>query len=173
MDFDGYAPLSLTTDEIELLKALRNMADRSGFEYGYAAQFSWVSGIFTSRARNHVDIPAYILNRQRISLYHAHTNKTLLSTQDLRLLLNPNIDKICVITTDFVISSAYVGDGYRPDDAEFQEASKYIGRDVDMELLDDPHFFEWTPEERVFHAVCEQSFRIARHFKWTMEGGQL
>ena len=179
MNFEGFAPLRLTEEEYDILKTLRCLADRSGFEYGIAAQLRerttgkilWKSEAFTSHADAYVDIPAAVLARDTISLYHAHTNNTLFSVQDLRLLVTGNIEKICVISTSCDIAVASIGMGYRPDTVEFEETSRQISRAVDLELSRDPHFWDWTRKERVYHAILEQAYQIARYFKWTLEGG--
>ena len=181
MDFDGYEPLRLTADEVEMLKALRHMADKSGYEYGMAAQLSdgatgkilWKSDKFTSNNRNLVVIPQSVLQLDTISLYHAHTNNTLFSVKDLKLLLRPNVKKVCVIAASYNAAVVWTNSGCLPDDEEFTEVTSQIQRTVPLELLNRPDFFDWTQEERMNRAIQEQAFQISRHFKWTLEGGTL
>ena len=68
---------------------------------------------------------------------------------------------------------AYVGYGYRPSEDEFEEVLAEIGRTVDADMLDDPDFFSWSPEELTYMAIREQAYRICRYFEWTLEGGRI
>ena len=171
MDFDGYDTLTLSNDEKNLLGTLRRLSDMDKVEYAAAVSGSWVSDCFTDYQPNGVRIPPEIHALNNFALYHAHTNKTLLSVQDLRLLLNPQIMKIVVITSDRNVCAASVGNGYRPDSDEFALAVKQIQRSIDMSLLDVPNFFQWTKEERFAYYTMEQCYQIARSFDWRIEGG--
>ena len=173
--------MRLTEEEYDILKMLRRLADRSGFEYGIAAQLRerttgeilWKSEAFTSCDRNRVRIPPPVLDRESVSLYHAHTNNTIFSVRDLKLLLRPNVDKISVIAVSSNTAVVLTGSGYRPDEEEFLQVTGEIQRAVPYELANDPDFYEWTQEERVSRLFHEQAFQIARYFKWTLEGGAI
>ena len=173
MDFTGYDDLTLEPDEREWLKTLRQLSKRDHVEYGIAAHGSWVSRFFTDQQPNSVHIPSDILSMDAFSLYHSHTNGTLLSAQDLRLLLNPKVGKIAVITPDANIAVASVGYGYRPDMKDFADSVREIQMDVDMSLFDIPGFENWSKAERFLYYSWEQCYRIARKFDWRIEGGEL
>ena len=155
-----------------MAESLAQSAQRDKIEYGIAAQGAWVSEPFTDRQPNSVHIPPEILSMEAFSLYHAHTNETLLSAQDLRLLLNPNVEKVAVITPQSKIAVAFVGYGYRPDMLEFNEAAYQIQMDVGMEIFDNPSFETMSVQERNTFAINEKAYRLARRFEWNMEGGE-
>ena len=173
MDFTGYDALTLEANEREWLQNLRRLSERDKVEYGIAAYGAWVSEPFTDRQPNSVHIPPEILSMEAFSLYHAHTNETLLSAQDLRLLLNPNVEKVAVITPESKVAVASVGYGYRPDMSEFADTARRIRMDADMSLFEIPGFEDWTKEERFLYYASEQCYRIARAFEWRIEGGEL
>ena len=172
MDLTGYDALTLEANEREWLQDLRRLSERDKVEYGIAAHGAWVSEPFTDRQPNSVHIPPEILSLEAFSLYHAHTNETLLSAQDLRLLLNPNVEKVAVITPQSKIAVAFVGYGYRPDMLEFNEAAYQIQMDVGMEIFDNPSFETMSVQERNTFAINEKAYRLARRFEWNMEGGE-
>ena len=124
MDFEGYDALTLGTEEKELLRTLRRLSDAHKVEYGAAAKDSWVSPYFTDHSPNSVHIPKEIQSLDGVSLYHSHTNGTLLSVQDLQLLLMPQFRKITVITPNFDICAAFIGNGYIPDEGYSSADSK-------------------------------------------------
>ena len=173
MDFEGYDALTLGTEEKELLKTLRRLSDAHKVEYGVAAKDSWISPYFTDHSPNSVHIPEEILSLDGVSLYHSHTNETILSAQDLRLLLNPQISKIAVITPNCNICVASAESGYRPEENEFTCISNRIQVEVGTELLDRLLFEDISIKERNALAINECAYRIARYFKWKIEGGGL
>ena len=173
MDFAGFDALTLNADERKMLKDLRRLSERDKVEYGIAAHGSWKSDFFTDHQPNSVHIPPDIISLDAYSLYHSHTNETLLSVQDLRLLLNPNIRRVAVITPTYNVAAASIEYGYRPDIREFLNIVQRIQTDVDMGLFDIPGFENWTKEERFLYYTCEQCYRISREFEWHIEGGEL
>ena len=154
-------------------KTLRRLSDTHKVEYGVAAKDSWISPYFTDHLPNSVHISEEILSLDGVSLYHSHTNETILSVQDLHLLLNPRISKIAVITPDYNICVASVESGYRPEENEFTCISKQIQVEVGTELFNRLPFEEISIEERNTLAINECAYRIARHFEWKIEGGGL
>ena len=107
----------------------------------------------------------------KVSFYHAHTNSTLLSAQDCKLLVNENVEKVAVITNDNDVFAISFGSGYRPDKDEFEEAVSEIRGQANISVMEMPGFFDWTPKQRTYMAIREQAFLIARRFGWKLEGG--
>ena len=173
MNFEGYDALTLNAGEYEILMTLHRFSEVYKVEYGVAARDTWVSDYFTDHLSNSVHIPKEILAMNDVSLYHSHTNETLLSVQDLRLLLNPRISKIAVITPDCNICAASVKTGYRPDETEFTCISNRIQAEAGMELFDRFSFDGLSILERNALAINECAYRIARYFEWKIEGGGL
>jgi proteasome lid subunit RPN8/RPN11 len=118
-----------------------------------------------------VQVPETFEDQSHLSLYHSHTNETPLSAPDLAYLVKPNVDCIAVRAINGDTFVARVGAGYRPSKEEFEEVEDQIRRDVDISLLDDPEFHNWSLPERNYMAIREETYRLARHFGWTLEGG--
>ena len=170
-DFSCFDTLALTETEKEILKDLRRMADESGAEYGCALFSDWTSEMFTSGEENRVVVPASVLGK-KVALYHSHTNDTLLSLSDFRLLLNENVVKICVISTSSFVQVTSSG-GIIPTQKEFEKAAMEINQEINEVLFDRPDFWDMTVEERKMVAFAEQSYRIPRYFNWKTEGGKI
>ena len=78
-----------------------------------------------------------------------------------------------VIASNGDVFSVRVGDGDRPTAGEFDDVMDWLRNDVDVGMVDWPEYFDWTPQELNYMSIREQAFRIARHFKWHLEGGKL
>ena len=171
-DFSGFDTLALTETEKEILKDLRCMADESGAEYGCALFETGEIEYFTSGEENRVAIPSNVMSRS-VSLYHAHTNGTLLSVMDFQLLLRENVTKVVVISSDSMVQAAKIGTGYLPSEDEYKMISDELKLEIDMDIPFDDRYAGFTLEELQLQAIFEQSFRIPRYFKWIIEGGKL
>ena len=170
MDSD-FCPLTLSDEEIEVLRTLRKLSDADGFEYGQICSSVGFSEPFSSNNENSVLIPDKYQNSGQIRLYHSHTNETLFSRRDYSLLLARYVERISVITTTGEIFSAYVGTGVIPDKDEFWNAVTDIHQAVVFDMIDQSGFFDLEPRQMEILTYREIAFRIARHFKWTLEGG--
>ena len=106
------------------------------------------------------------------TLLHCHTNATPLSSEDLKLLTNPNIDSIMNIAGN---GDAYLVNtrGYHPDKDEFIDVELNIRRDVNAEIAVKALDEGWTPDEATYMAIKEELFRLCRYFGWQMFGGRL
>ena len=171
-DFTDFEPLSLNAEETAQLNELHQKAIGTGNEYGIALTEGGFSEPFTSGLHDRVLIPDEVLNAQHVQLYHAHTNATTVSAKDMEKLTRPNVDKVAVKAINGDTYAVSIGNGYRPTLDEFMEVLNEIEREVDFSIMDDPEFFDWTVEQRNYMAIREQAFRVARHFKWTLEGGR-
>ncbi len=172
-DFTDFEPLTLEPEEKEALAGLRRLSDESGFEYGQAKTEKGFSKVFTSSIDNGVEVPKEFLDGRSVRLFHAHTNVTPLSGMDFRLLTNPGVNRMTVIASNGDVFSVCVGDGDRPTAGEFDDVMGWLRNDVDVGMVDWPEYFDWTPQELNYMSIREQAFRIARHFKWRLEGGKL
>ena len=86
-------------------------------------------------------------------------------------LLHKSVDKVTVIAHNKDAYSVRIGSGVVPTIQEFDEVVKKIIKETEISVRGLPGFDNWTLSERGYMRICEQAFRIARHFKWTMEGG--
>ena len=176
--FDDYQPLSLTAQDIEVLKNLHVMSHNDGFEHGAAAVDGKVYE-FTSGLQGKVSIPDEVKKlinaapNKSVHLYHSHTNATPHSATDFQWLLNEKIDRISVIAYNGDAYSVSFGSGWIPDINEFDGIADRIRSELDFDIFDFPGYERWTLDELHYARVREQAFRIAQHFKWTMEGGSL
>ena len=172
-DFTDFEPLTLEPEEKEALAGLRKMSDENGFEYGQAKTDEGFSKVFTSAISNAVEVPEKFLDGRSVELFHAHTNVTPLSSMDFRLLTHPGVKRMTVIASNGDVFSVCVGDGDRPTAGEFDDVMDWLRDDVDVGMVDWLEYFDWTPQELNYMSIREQAFRIARHFKWHLEGGKL
>ena len=172
-NYVDFSELTIDGQGIGALRSLRDIADQTGFEYGVVRSAKGQSDPFTSELPDKIEIPSEYLGQEHIELFHAHTNSTVLSSTDLSLLLRNNVDRISVITKGREVYSASIGEGWRPTIEEYKEALNIIRPDVDESLFNEPGFFDWSEEQRFYMMVREQAVRIARYFKWTLEGGAL
>ena len=171
-DYSDFEPLSLTDEELALLKKLRSLSDRDGFEYGVAFADGVVTKIFTNGFANKVSVPNNIY-AGNIRLFHSHTIRSPLSPSDLFLLTNPRISEIAVITSDGSVFRAMVNGGIKPSEDEYYEDTDGLDDEVNFEMIERPEFNIWDIELRKYMASKEQMFRIARLFKWVIEGGRI
>ena len=100
-------------------------------------------------------------------------NVTPPSKEDLLWLTNENVDEIGVIASNGDVFIVRRGDGDIISAREFLEISSQIDAEVNLELMNDPDFINWTIQERNYMGIREQFFRIARYFKWHIAGGRL
>ena len=84
-----------------------------------------------------------------------------------------SVDRIPVIAHSEDVYSVYIGDGEKPDINEFRNAVNIIANEIYNSLRDYQGFADWTREERNYASIREQAYRVARNFKWTMEGGYI
>ena len=170
--FDDFAELNLSVDEKNAFKNLQSLSASSGYEYCIVIADGKVSKPITSESKNSVE---FLLDEYpgRVTLLHSHTNATPPSVRDLRFLLNDKVEKIGSIGYNGDIYIAYNNYGTTPTTNEFDEITKKISDDVNVDLLNDPDFYNWSLPERNYMAIREQAYRIVRFFEWTMEGGRI
>jgi len=177
-NFDDFQSLSLTEQDTEVLENLYNVSLNDGFEHG-AALIDGKLYEFTSDLQGEVAIPGDVktlINAapdRSVHLYHSHTNTTPHSAADLQWLLNEKIDKIDVIAYNGDAYSVSVGTGWIPDTKEFKDAVDIIRDEVYLDVFDYPGYDYWSLDEQYYVRVKEQTYRIAQHFKWKIEGGSL
>lgn len=68
---------------------------------------------------------------------------------------------------------AYVGSGWKPSVDEFSQDLMRIAAEADEAVMSNPDFFSWDYDERIYMAVKEQAYLIARNDGWTIEGGRM
>jgi hypothetical protein len=170
--FEDFAELDLSKEEAETLSALWLASKESGCEYGAVIGNGVISKPVTSNLPNAVKISLDDYENG-LTVLHSHTNATSPSATDFQWLLDPKVDKIGVVGYNADVYMAYIGDGEVPSLEDFQMTSAVIGNVVNQEIIDHPNFFDWTFEERNYMAIREQSFRIAQHYGWTLEGGRI
>ena len=178
--FKDFKELSLMEREKEVLESLHKKSRADGFEHG-AIIIAGDSNIykFSSKLKDKVRIPEreiHLINsaiEKSVHLFHSHTNITPHSTVDFEWLLNKNIDRVSVISYNKDVFSVWVGDGWIPTKNEFEDITLSIKGKTRIDVLNLPEFDDLTIGERNNAAIREQAFQIARHFKWTMEGGSL
>ena len=177
-NFEDFQELTLSQQDREILGNLQNSMLSDGFEHG-AVVIDGETHYFTSGFRDKIEIPPE-LNKliesapeKSVKLYHTHPSSAPHSAVDFRQLLRSGVDKSYVIGYNGDVFSVRVGDGWIPTIHELDRMAETIRREVDIDNINLPGFDEWTLGERNYVATREQAYRIARHFKWTIEGGVL
>jgi len=175
MTFAGFdievSGLTLSPEEISVLRHLHELSLTTGFEYGQAQNTLGFTDEFTSSNCNHVNIPDWVYDGKPIRLYHSHTNETLFSRQDYVLLLTGQVERISVVAITGEIFSAYNISGDIPPIDEYWETVANIVQEVDLQMIEDPRLFDLDFRSREIVTYREQSYQIARHYKWILEGG--
>lgn len=172
-DYSDFSPLSINQEERAAFTQLRQASATNGYEYGQIFSGAGLTDVFTSSEPDKVLIDLSQVDGSGLSIYHSHTNATPLSSDDFRFLCNPRVDAVGNVARNGDVFVVRVGDGFRPTREDFDAVVARIRSEVDRDMLDDPDFWDWSIEERNYAAIREQAFRIAREFKWTLEGGSL
>ena len=169
---NDFEKLTLSYEDICILKNLRHLSLKTGYEWAVIIVDGQPGEPYTSRFKNRVHV-SIVDKWQKINIFHSHTNNTAFSSEDFRQLLNLNVERIVVVTRDGEAYVARRGDGMMPDRDEFDSVVSDIEIEVDLEVADSPDFCDLSYDQKVERAVKEKTFRIARNFKWIIEGGTL
>lgn len=173
-DFHDYEELRLSNLERSSFELLHQNALKHGVEYGVVIANGIASELFTSNEKDKVYIPEDLLHTNDIvRILHSHTNETPPSIKDLKYLTHPKVEEIGVIAINGDVYMVSVGNGEKIDSQSFERDAGEIYSKVSFELMDDPHFFEWSIEMRNYMAIREQFYQISRLYGWTMKGGRL
>ena len=171
-DFSDYEELTLTEQEADAFLSLHDKASENGKENAVAFVNGQMTEIFTSDFENRVGVPHELLEKQNVKIFHSHTNCTPPSGKDLEMLTNENVSEIGVITANGDIYTVSIGDGEHPLPEEFRMIEKQIQNEIDTAMVDYPDFWEWSIPQRNYMAIREKTYRIVRHFGWTIKGGK-
>ena len=172
-DFSDYEPLAMTDIEESALLELNELSKQTGKEYGCVIIEGIRSSAFSNNFSDKVRIPAEYLKKERIKLYHSHTNSTPPSRDDLKFLTNPHIEEIGVITIDGAVYIISRGNGELVSEEEFMQKAERIAYQTDFDLIKYDEFFSWTVTQRNYMGIREQFYQICRKFGWTMKGGKI
>ncbi len=170
-DYMDFESLELEKEKIEAFRKLHKLTEETGWEHAVIIDDGGIGEIFTSEKRNAVKFDTSKLNKNT-TILHSHTNDSLLSAQDLSLLLNPNIVEIGNITKGKDVFLCSVGSGIIPSCEEFNRANKIIEKEINIDIMDEVARRGLNPKETNYLAIREQAYRIAREFKWTLRGGK-
>jgi len=176
-NFDDFSPLSISNDDIGVLKELSNLSTGNDYEYGEILFPGGHTEPFTSGMHDKVEIPLDTVDGNGLRLYHSHTNITPLSSDDFGFLCNERVDEIACIANNEDVFVARIGDGWRPTQEEYLEYLGQIRTEVDEDILSNPEGYglnyDSSPEERNYVGIREQAYRIARAFGWQIEAGNI
>lgn len=172
-NFNDFHELYLSKEDYNSFKVLHEKSLETGYEHGQVILQNGEVLERCSNMQNRVDMAYSHLNETGLKLYHSHTNDTIPSKEDLKTLLDPKVAVIGNVTRNGDVYRAYVGNGWVPSKEEFDSFVKSIYHEVNLTIREIPEFEGWTLEERNYMIFREQSYRIARNFEWTIEGGKL
>lgn len=157
-------------DTVKATVKLHKLCQADGNESAIKIVKGEVGEVITSGAADWVKTGE---NPPGTTLLHSHTNDTPFSAVDLRHLLNPNVEKIGVVSYNGDAWMAYVGGGWVPTVEEFDTALKSINSEIDRDVYAGYDGDTVSENDLLYMAIREQFFRVCRHFKWTAEGGYL
>ena len=155
-NFDDYAPLDLSDQEINALKALHSKALENDCEYGKIIYNEGETDILTSNQHDKVALPVEQTEGTGLRVLHSHTNDTPPSSADFKPLIVNNVDRIEVVSANGDVWVVDIADGYRPTKEDLDEQLMIIKSEVIRDLQNEPEFFNWTPEERNYMVVREK-----------------
>lgn len=173
-NYQDFEKLSLSKDEKQLLSDLLSLSQESGFEYGQIVYKGGKTKPFTDRNPTRVTFPKSVYKEEELCFFHAHTNITTLSMKDLSVLTHPGVNSVAVVSANGDVFVARIGNGVRPEEEAFSDKAQADFRAmIDINIMDWPEFFSWTPAERSYMAIRETMYQLARKYGWTLEGGKL
>ena len=172
-NYDDFIPLDISHETKTHLAQLHKLAQENGFEYAQIIHDGNPGDIITSEDPNGVKVEITEEDGFGLSLLHSHTNETPLSRKDFRYFCNDQVDYVENIAINGDIFLASVGNGWRPTLEEFDRIVSQIAKEVDFDVMQMPEYGSWSPKERNYVAIREQTYRIARYFEWDLMGGNI
>jgi hypothetical protein len=171
--YDDYNKLKLDEKEKEVLTELHKLALENHYEYGKIIFNEGETEVITAELYNKVYLPINQTKGTGLKAFHSHTNDTPPSTADLVTLTVEKVEKIGVISGNGDTWIVTIGNGYRPTKKELIEISDSVRKELEEEMINYPGMKELTPEEMNYMLIREKFFRITRHFKWDVMGGDI
>lgn len=173
-DFSDYNPLQIDDQTKDDLLEMNRLANTNQYEYGQIIVDGKPGRIYTSRLYGKVEVDlGRFPNDCELKIYHSHTNNTPLSPADFSKFIDQRVVEIGNIAANKDVYITKIGYGYHPSKDEFDEAVDTIQKEVLMDMMNSPDFYDLSTEERNYVTIKEESYRIARYFKWETEGGRL
>lgn len=167
--FEGFDKLSLSDEEMEILIKLREFSTKHNKEAIYVSYKGGNTGICSSNEYSKVAIPININEKENIKIYHSHTDISALSSTDLLKLCNENVELISNITCNGYVYVIRPDSSYRPTEEEMKVKIYNIKTEIGQEIMYDII----NPSEKDYIRILETMFRVARFYKWIMEGGKI
>lgn len=169
--FEDMEPLELSELTREKLADLRERAKKSGWEWGITQTGADHGEAYTDKKEG---VVAAIWNSAvENNLWHAHTNGTPLSSQDLSLMTQKGVESTGVVLYNGVVFQVSLGYGIKPTEKEFWEAARMIEGDVNEEYSSYAYDGLLSGDEANYQKIREKMIRISRYFEWTVKGGRL
>ena len=171
-DYNDFRELELTDEERADLTELRRLAVDTNSEHGMAVYQGGKTKIQTDNDHNMVEI-GFPKGSEHVTLYHSHTDDSVLSPEDFKSVLNQDVDRDAVISANGDIWIVDFTTGIRPAKEYFDKAIAFLRDDVDRDLKNDPSYEEWSFDERYYMRGREIMLRTSRLFEWNLMGGHL
>lgn len=172
-NYDDYEKLELTEKEVDTLKNLNRLALENQVEYGKILYNEGETDDITSNLHGKVLLPVKQTEGTGLKVFHSHTNETPPSSADLIALTVDKVDRIGIISINGDTWVAEINGGIRPTVEELIEVTQDIYEELENELYEYPEVKDMTPEEKNYMFIREKFFRITRHFKWKVMGGDI
>ena len=172
-NYSDFEPLKLLKKDFDTLKELHKYALENRYEYGKIIYNEGETDLITSELFGKIALPVKQTEGTGLRIYHSHTNDTPPSSADFIPLTVDKVDRIAVVSNNGDTWVVDIADGYRPTEEELAEVTKNIVNELKEDLKNYPEYKEWSPEERNYMFIREKFFRISRHFKWKVLGGDI
>lgn len=172
-NFDDFTELNIGEQERQELINLKELSEKTGFEYGIIIEDGVLHEPETSKEPGRVKVAIESIKQEHSTVLHSHTGDTPLSAVDLEKLTHEKIDKVGVVTDNKDVFTVAIGDGWRPTLEEYTEAEKEIRAQTDSDMIEQARAHGWSPEELTYMCVREQMYRTSLRFGWKVEGGTL
>jgi len=177
-NFDDFLPLDLTEKEKSVLIDIHEKSKLHNVEYG-ASIVNGKTYTYTSNKYDGVLPPDDVLELiessppKSVTEFHTHTNLTPFSRKDYTYLLKKSIDKIVIIVYNGDTYVAKVENGHVPTKSEYDDKVRQIRNEVIRDIKEESYSQNWTLDEYEYMIIREQAYRIARAFKWELQGGNI
>ena len=173
-NFEDFEPLTLSKSEEESLRALQSASVSTGFEFSQVIGENSFGDIHTDKLPGKVRFDLSSVDGDHLKVYHSHTNITPPSGQDFTVFSDPRVEKMGSIAPNgdcFIVKYSSFDD--RPTKEEINSVIERIKVQSQLQIMDDPRFESWTPQERTYMTIRENTYQMARELGCEIQGGRL
>ena len=170
-EFADYNQLNLTKEQKDSFSELFENTAKNDYEYMIIYSDSKPLEMITSKEPNKVGFDLAKIKGDRLELFHSHTDCSLLSKADLAYLSNPRVESVGNINNCGDVFIVSVGDGEKPAVVDIYDTYSEIRNEVVREMM--YSLSQYNEQERTYLLEKEIFYRLTRHYKWEVKGGNI